>query len=104
LRAFVGPVAEFGTGTGALSDIDLPRPPIGDPPVPAERQRRTLDAPSEEPVTEVVVKTTQPIKVEGVLVKPDDLHDFRLAGGPVPVEEALVDEREPIVRPRVTVG
>ena len=46
--------------------------------MPAERQRRTLDAPSEQPVTEIVVKTPQPIEVDSVLIHPDDLHDFLL--------------------------
>ena len=72
--------------------------------MPAERQRRTLDAPSQQPVTEIVVKTPQPIEVDGVLIKPHDLHDFVLAGGAMPGKEALVHQREPIVRPRITIG
>ena len=62
LRAFVSPVAEFSARTGALSDIDVRRPPIQDPPMPGERQRRTLDAPSQQPVTEIVVKRLTPSK------------------------------------------
>jgi hypothetical protein len=72
--------------------------------MPAERQRRTLDKPCQQPVTEILVKTPQPIEVERVLINPHDLHDFRLAGGVLPREEGLVHEREPIVRPRSTVG
>ena len=72
--------------------------------MPAERQRRTLDAPSEQPVTEIVVKTLQPIEVDRVLINPHDLHDFLQAGGALPRKEALVHKRKPIVRPRITVG
>jgi hypothetical protein len=72
--------------------------------MPAERQRRTLDAPSKQPVPEIVVKTPQPIEVDAVLINPHDLHDVRLTNGAMPGKEALVHEREPIVRPRITVG
>jgi hypothetical protein len=47
--------------------------------MPGERQRRTLDAPSQQPVTEVVVKTAQPIEVDSVLIKPHALDDLLLA-------------------------
>ena len=47
LCAFISPVAEFCARTGALGDIDVRRFAICNPPVPAERQRRTLDAPSQ---------------------------------------------------------
>jgi len=67
-------------------------------------QRRTLDAPSQQPVTEIVVKTPQPIEVESMLIDPHDLHDFRLADGAMPGKEALVYQSQPIVRPRLTVG
>ena len=72
--------------------------------MPGERQRRTLDAPSQQPATEIVVKTPQPIEVDRVLINPHDLHDFLLASGAMPSKEGLVQEREPIVRPRITVG
>ena len=72
--------------------------------MPAERQRRTLDAPPKQPVTEIVVKPPQPIEVDSVLINPYDLHDFLHPGGAMPRKEALVHEREPIVRPRITVG
>ena len=72
--------------------------------MPGERQRRTLDAPSQQPVTEIVVKTPQPIEVDGVLINPHALDDFLLAGGAVPHKQGVVHEREPIVRPRITVG
>ena len=72
--------------------------------MPGEWQRRTLDAPSQQPVTEIAVNTPQPVEVEGVLIKPHDLHDFVLAGGALPRKEALVHQRQPIVRPRITVG
>ena len=39
LGAFIGPVADFSAWTGALGDIDVRRPSIQDPPMPAERQR-----------------------------------------------------------------
>src|ERR1700722_16946308 len=67
-------------------------------------QRRTLDEPSQQPETEIVVKTPEPIEVDGVLIKPHDLHDFVLAGGPLPREEALVHQCEPVVRRRITIG
>ena len=104
LCAFVSPVAEFRAWTGAFGDIDVRRSTICDPPVPAERQRRTLDAPSQQPVTEIAVNTPEAIEVEGVLIQPHDLHDFVLAGGALPGKEALVHQRQPIVRPRITIG
>ena len=67
-------------------------------------QRRTLDEPSQQPETEIVVKTPEPIEVDGVLIKPHDLHDFLQAGCALPRKEALVYERESIVRPRSIVG
>jgi hypothetical protein len=55
-------------------------------------------------VTEKTVNTPESVEVEGVLVKPHDLHDFVLAGGALPGEEALVHQRQLIVRPRITIG
>jgi hypothetical protein len=104
LCAFVSPVAEFSAWTGAFGDIDVRRFPICNPPVPAEWQRRTLDAPSQEPMTEKTVNTPEAVEVEGVLVKPYDLHDFVLAGRALPGEEALVHQRELIVWTRITIG
>ena len=104
LCAFIGPVAEFSAWTGAFGDIDVRRFTICDPPVPAERQRRTLDAPSQPPVTEIAMDTPEAFEVEGVLIKPHDLHDFVLPGGALPGKEALVHQRQPIVRPRITIG
>jgi hypothetical protein len=72
--------------------------------MPTERQRRTLDAPCQQPVTEIVVETPQPVEVDSMLVNPHALREFPLAGGAVPRKEALVQQREPIVRPRITVG
>jgi hypothetical protein len=72
--------------------------------MPGEWQRRTLNAPSQQPATEIVVKTPQPIEVDSVLINPHDLHDFLLASGSMPREEGLVQKREPIIRPRITVG
>jgi hypothetical protein len=51
-----------------------------------------------------MVKTPQPIEVDSVLINPHDLHDFLHPGGAMPRKKALVHEREPIVRPRITVG
>ena len=39
-----------------------------------------------------------------MLIEPPDLHDFLLAGGAMPRIEGLVHQREPIVRPHITVG
>ena len=104
LCAFISPVAQFCTWTGAFGDLDLRRFTICNPPVPPEWQRRTLDAPSQESVPEKTVNTLEAVEVQGMLVKPHDLHDFVLAGGALPGEEALVRQRQPIVRPRITVG
>jgi hypothetical protein len=51
-------------------------------------QRRTLDAPSQQPVTEIVVKTPQPIQVDIVLINPHDLYDFLPAADTPPANEA----------------
>jgi hypothetical protein len=72
--------------------------------MPGERQRRTLDAPAQQSAAEIVVKTPQAIKVDGVLINPHGLHDFLLAGGAMARKESLVQECELIVRPRLTVG
>ncbi|BBY06263.1 hypothetical protein MNVI_15810 [Mycobacterium noviomagense] len=55
-------------------------------------------------MTQIVVKTTQPIEIDSVLINPYDLHDFLLAGGAMAIKQGLVQQREPVVRPRVTVG
>ncbi len=72
--------------------------------MPAEWQRRTLDAPPQQAVTEVVVNALSPSKSIGCSYNPHGLHDFVLAGGAMPVKEGLVEQGEPIVWPRVTVG
>ncbi|MEE6176631.1 hypothetical protein [Mycobacterium sp. 050134] len=46
---------------------------------------------------EIVVETPQRLEVDGVLINPDDLHHFRLAGGTLPGKERLVDKREPVI-------
>ena len=75
LCAFIGPVAEICAGTGALSDIEVRRrTQRRDPPMPAERQRRPLDPPAVQPVTEILVKPPEPIEVDRVFVHPHDLH------------------------------
>ena len=48
--------------------------------------------------------TPEPIDVEGMLIKPHNLHDFVLAGCALPRKEALVHQRHPIVRSRTTLG
>ncbi len=72
--------------------------------MPGERQRRTLDAPSQQPVPEIAVETPQPLEVDRVLIKPHDLYDYLLAGGAMPGKQGVVRHSEPIVRPRITVG
>jgi hypothetical protein len=67
--------------------------------MPAERQWRALDPPTEQPVTEVLVKPPQPIEVDSVLINPHDLHDQFLARARLAEKQQLVSEREPIVRP-----
>jgi|SRR5277367_5263680 hypothetical protein len=74
--AFIGPVAELSAWTGAISDVEFWRRPIGfDPPMPAERQRRTLDPPSYQPLIEIAVKAPQPIEVDSVLMNRYELRD-----------------------------
>ncbi len=46
----------------------------------------------------------EPIEVDSVLINPYALHDFLGAGGALPRKQGVVHEREPIVRPRITVG
>ena len=65
--------------------------------MPRERQRRTLDAPSQQAVTEVVVKTPQPIHVDRVLINPDHLDDALLPDGALAREEGVVEQGEPVV-------
>ena len=50
------------------------------------------------------MNTLEAVEVEGVFIKPYDLHDFVLACGALPGEEALVHQRQLIVRPRITIG
>jgi hypothetical protein len=97
------PVAEFSAWTGTFGDVDVRRFTICNPLVLAERQRRTFDAPSQVPATEIAVNTLEAVGVEGVLVD-RDLNDFVLAGGALPGSEALVQERQPIVWPRIPTG
>jgi hypothetical protein len=52
--------------------------------MPPERQRRPLDPPTEQPVTEVGVKTPQLAEVHGAFINPHTLHDQFLAGGTLP--------------------
>jgi hypothetical protein len=66
--------------------------------------RRTLDVPSQQPVTEIVVKVSHPIKVDGVLINPHDLDDYLPADGAMLRIQGVIHDREPIVRLRITFG
>ena len=46
----------------------------------------------------------RPIEVDSVLINPRGLDDFLRAEGLLPRKQGLVHQREPIVRPRITVG
>lgn len=104
LRAFISPVAEFLAWPGAPGDIDVGRPAICHPTRPGERQRRTFDAPSQQPITEIVVYPPQPIEVNVALIKPYDLDRQVKAGGSMSRKQALVHHCEPIVQPLFRFG
>src|ERR1700682_184446 len=72
--------------------------------MPGERQRRTLDPPSQQPVTEIAVKTPQPIEVDRALINPHPLDELPLVPRAQREKRGLIHEREPIVQPRITVG
>src|SRR5689334_24300219 len=76
LRAFIRPVADLGARAGALRNIDVHWAAVEDPPIPGKRQRRTLDAPAQQPVTEIVVKTPYSVEIKRMLINPYDLHDL----------------------------
>jgi len=46
----------------------------------------------------------EPIEVDSVLINSRGLYDFLRAKGLLPRKQGLVHQREPIVRPRITVG
>ncbi len=72
--------------------------------MPGEGQRGTLDAPSQQPMSEIVVKTPQLIEVDSVLINPHELDDQVPADGAMLRKHGVVDEREPIVLPRIVIG
>lgn len=69
-----------------------------------ERQRGTLDPPSQQPVAEVVLKAPHAVEVDRTLINPHALADLPLAGGAQPEKRRLIDERKPVVRQRIPVG
>ena len=87
-----------------ICDVDVRRAAIQDPARPAERQRRALDAPPQQPLTEIVVKTSQLGEVDSVLIDPHALDDEVQTGGAMAGKQALVHQREPIIRPRINAG
>ena len=72
--------------------------------MPAERQRQTLDPPSEQPVTEILVKAPQRLKVNRMLINPYALHELPQAGGAHRQKRGLIHERQPIVQRCMTSG
>jgi hypothetical protein len=70
----------------------------------AERQRRTLDPPSQQPVAEAVVKALQAFEVDSTFINPDALAELPLAGGAQREKRRLIDERKPVFRQRIPVG
>src|SRR3569833_2681943 len=72
--------------------------------MPAERQRRPLDSPTEQPVSEILVETPQAFEVDGVLIDPDGLHGELLSGGALTQKQQLIGERKPIVKRCSTFG
>lgn len=72
--------------------------------MPSERQRRTFDAPSQQPVSGISGKTPQRIQVDIVLINSHALYGYLHAQGVICSKQGMVDERQPIVRSRTTVG
>ncbi len=72
--------------------------------MPAEWQRRTLDAPSQQPLAEVVVETPQPIEVDSVLINPHALDNYLLVSGLMSRKHGLVRQRESVIRSGSTIG
>jgi hypothetical protein len=66
--------------------------------------RRALDAPSQQPLTEIVFKTPHPIEVDRVLINPHDLDDYAPADGAMLREQGVIHDRKPIVLPPTTFG
>ena len=97
LSTFIGPGAELAARPSALRDVDIRRPGTADPPMASERQRRALDAPSQQPTTEVAVKAAQGIKVDRAPVNPHALNGLSLTGGTQSKKRRLVHERKPVV-------
>nr|WP_231111451.1 hypothetical protein [Mycobacterium avium] len=60
-----------------------------------ERQRRTLDAASEQAEGEVVIEGPQLGDVHVAVVDPGALHGAALTGGAQPEEGGLVQQRQP---------
>lgn len=97
LSAFIGPGAELAGWPSTLRDVDVQRCGTADPPMASERQRRALDAPSQQPATEVVVKAAKGVEVDGAPVNPDALNGLALTGGTQSKKRCLVHERKPVV-------
>src|ERR1700746_3005526 len=68
-----------------------------------ERQRRTLNKPSQQPETEIAVKAPQAVEVDSALINPHALSDRPLAGGAHRKKRHLIGECEPVIRPRIAV-
>ena len=97
LSALIGPGAELTAWPSALCDLDNRRPGTADPAMASERQRRTLDTPSQQTATEVMVKAAQGVKVDRALVNPHALARLPLSGGTQSEKRCLVHERKPVV-------
>jgi hypothetical protein len=68
--------------------------------MPTERQRRTLDPPSQQPLIQIAMKTPQSVEVYSVLIDRDELHDWLFTSGTQRQKHGLISESKPIVRPR----
>ena len=104
LRLLIRPVAEFATGPGVLSDAEVRSSRRCDPPMAAERQRRPLDPPSEQPVTKITVKALQGIDVDCALINPDPLYELSQPRRAQSEKGGLIQVGEPIVLPLITIG
>src|ERR1700733_180859 len=97
LSAFIGPGAELAARPSTVRNIDIQRCGTADPPMAGERQRRALDTPSQQPVTEVAVKATKGAEVDRAPVNPHALDGLPLTGGAQSKKRCLVHERKPVV-------
>src|SRR5690349_20477835 len=97
LAPLIEPVAQLRARAGLGHVERCLGPQRGNPAVPAERQRRTFDAPAEQPSTEVRMEPPEGTEIDAVVVYPGDLDDLDPAGGAHVAHCRLVPQRQPAV-------